>query len=87
MKSDERSGISEAKKAPIKVAFGSDAFSASESTFNSCRMNFSASALAAPKHLAQRLRGRRQIQLISGADADMGLPMVIEAAGAARLNS
>jgi hypothetical protein len=49
MKTYEIHGISEAKKAPFKVALGTEAFLASESTFISPGFIFPPSATAASK--------------------------------------
>ena len=86
MNNREKNAISEAKKAPLKVPLGTEAFLASERTL--------ISPLSAPAAIRPAPPGRSQIelirqsetQLISRADASLGLPTLNEAAGAARLN-
>jgi hypothetical protein len=68
MRSLEINGISEAKKAPVKVAFGPEAFSASESTLFPRRFDFFASGAAAPKRFLLALHRCREIQLLTRAD-------------------
>jgi len=86
MRKREKHGISEAKKAPFKVALGTKPF-----WLRRCRIishghtAFFCDA-ATPSHVAATLTRQRSIQLISGADTRMGLPAMNEGAGAARLN-
>jgi hypothetical protein len=63
MKTHERNGISEAKKAPIKVALGPEAFSASESTLISKGFTCPALATATSNQLALILHQQRETQL------------------------
>lgn len=84
MKTHERNGISEAKKAPIKVALGPEAFSASESTFISPGFVFPAPATAASNILVLTLHRQRETQLPLERSASPPLSFVCSAATVSR---